>query len=1380
MTTDRLQPCRAGFLNFWYYDQQEFAFADGKLLLRGSNGSGKSVTMQSLIPVLLDGQTSPDRLDPFGSRARRMDDYLLGEVCDKEERTGYLWLEFKRQQSERYLTCGIGLRARRHASLEFWGFVITDNRRIGESFQLHKLETNLETGNAEIVPLSRKELSNRLQGGGALAETRHNYAELVNRYIFGFRDQGAYEDLIKLLIQLRSPKLSRDFKPTVIYEILNSSLPPLSEDELRPLSETIENMDQIKQQLEQLQRDEQAMERLSGVYDTYNRWQLALLAKHLLEADQRCHGFEQQEQDLRDRLQSQRAQLTQLQQSREDLREEQSALESEQQQLQEHDVFAVERRHQQLEQELRERQAEQSKKQSGLELKQRKERETERSLRQQQERAEDLERRLEQKAEDLGDLAEEAAFSEHRDALQHWRRERASGKHDFVLWEQAAAEHLEKLEVGLTAVRQHARAEEQLAEAEKAHATASRAYDDKEREQKQLISDMDQLKEDYLQSLDGWWGGLAHLQLTREEQLRVAQRVMDIYEPHLPSAVLEPIDEAWSRYREQSTAEVAEIKGRMAQQDQGIAAKREEIRCWRERVEPEPERHPETEAARQALVAAEVPHLPFYAAVEFRDDVTPEQRERVEAAICEAGLLDALIVPEQYLAAVNGYDKVIIPHPQFFSHTLADVLQPVPSAQVDGAAIDSVLRSILWSSPENDPGAIVLDMDGRYRIALLTGQAPPRSLSRFIGREARQRYREQMLQQLGAELAVLQAERERVAAELRAVLTCQDQAAEEYRRRPALTALEQHWDSLRRVAEELRVRQSEAARLLQSLLLAEQRFLQTRNQLQRALLGLNLEATELGLTAALQAMRNYRSELHRLQLLDRDWQHTQALLQRLQLDLQAARADVDELQGELNVLAARQRQIAEEIRASERRLLEMGAAEIRARISQVVARLRSLPDLREQVSAQIATLEGETLRGNADSAVVKGRLRAAHAVQAGWQQIFSAEPTLDRYRLPDDASPLELARLITKEMGQLLQTDAGRILFRLNEAFNKEQGLLTDYRPTLNALARELQLPAEAATDELVFSWWQTLREQNQRLSLVLEHQGRTTDIFQVLGALQRDRLEQQQLLAAKDRELYEEIIVHSVGEMIRQRINRADAWVQKISRLMEERDTSSGLTFSLAWKPRTAEHEDELDTKELVELLQMDPVLLKPADSERIAAHFRSQIERARVELAERQQGETLQIVIQRMLDYRLWFDFKLYFRKEGEQRRELTDRVFFTFSGGEKAMAMYIPLFSAAYSRYQDASDSAPRLITLDEAFAGVDETNIRDMFALMQQLELCYIINSQGLWGDYDTAGRLAISELVRPKNAPCVTVVPYLWDGTVRQLQLTAGGEALVRE
>ena len=104
MMNSRWQANKIGLINFWYYDEQEFPFVKGRMLLRGSNGSGKSVTMQSVVPLLLDGNMSPERLDPFGSRDRKMSSYLLEEDDGREERTGYLYLEFKRQDTDTYLT----------------------------------------------------------------------------------------------------------------------------------------------------------------------------------------------------------------------------------------------------------------------------------------------------------------------------------------------------------------------------------------------------------------------------------------------------------------------------------------------------------------------------------------------------------------------------------------------------------------------------------------------------------------------------------------------------------------------------------------------------------------------------------------------------------------------------------------------------------------------------------------------------------------------------------------------------------------------------------------------------------------------------------------------------------------------------------------------------------------------------------------------------------------------------------------------------------------------------------------------------------------------------------------------------------------------------
>ena len=71
--SERWKMNRIGFVYFWLYDEEDFEFEDGKLLLRGQYGSGNAMTTQSFIPFVLDGDRSPSRLDPFGSSDRRME-----------------------------------------------------------------------------------------------------------------------------------------------------------------------------------------------------------------------------------------------------------------------------------------------------------------------------------------------------------------------------------------------------------------------------------------------------------------------------------------------------------------------------------------------------------------------------------------------------------------------------------------------------------------------------------------------------------------------------------------------------------------------------------------------------------------------------------------------------------------------------------------------------------------------------------------------------------------------------------------------------------------------------------------------------------------------------------------------------------------------------------------------------------------------------------------------------------------------------------------------------------------------------------------------------------------------------------------------------------
>lgn len=56
-TATRFRLYRAGIQNVWQYDAQEFSFGDGRLLLRGKNGAGKSKALEMLLPYLLDGDS---------------------------------------------------------------------------------------------------------------------------------------------------------------------------------------------------------------------------------------------------------------------------------------------------------------------------------------------------------------------------------------------------------------------------------------------------------------------------------------------------------------------------------------------------------------------------------------------------------------------------------------------------------------------------------------------------------------------------------------------------------------------------------------------------------------------------------------------------------------------------------------------------------------------------------------------------------------------------------------------------------------------------------------------------------------------------------------------------------------------------------------------------------------------------------------------------------------------------------------------------------------------------------------------------------------------------------------------------------------------------
>ncbi len=236
---DRFRPTRAGVINVWDYVDEEFAFADGRLALRGHNGSGKTKALEVLFPFVLDGVADSRRLDPFSGENRTMKSNLLFRGQDSEY--GYVWMEFARPASEspadnskgppageprgaegnapggaapastvpvETVTLIIGMRAHRNRDGVKMSFYVT-GKRMGADFGLLS---------ADSRPFTEKQLKAVLEPD-AYRRTATEYRDLVDTRLFGLGRE-RYAQLLDLLLALRRPLLAKDLDPGKVSDTL--------------------------------------------------------------------------------------------------------------------------------------------------------------------------------------------------------------------------------------------------------------------------------------------------------------------------------------------------------------------------------------------------------------------------------------------------------------------------------------------------------------------------------------------------------------------------------------------------------------------------------------------------------------------------------------------------------------------------------------------------------------------------------------------------------------------------------------------------------------------------------------------------------------------------------------------------------------------------------------------------------------------------------------------------------------------------------------------------------------------------------------------------------------------------------------------------------
>ncbi|MCM1537872.1 MAG: TIGR02680 family protein [bacterium] len=1334
-----------GFINFWLYDEEIFSFEDGKLLLRGQNGSGKSITTQSFIPFILDGDRTPSRLDPFGSGDRKMDYYFLGEE-GKEESTGYLFLEFKKEDTEQYRTVAIGQRARRGKPMTFWGFVLLDGRRIGYDIWLYK-----EVGSTKI-PYDKGEMKKLLGEQTPFTDVPGEYKKLVNRYLFGFRRIDQYDQFIRLLVKVRAPKLSKEFKPTKVYEILNESLQTLTDEDLRAMVDAMEKMDSIQGNLEQLNSAFSDIRVIRNEYTRYNQFMLARKAQAYLNCKKEVENirgrFDAQEQQYQDFRQEQSEKQKVCEQLKQRGREVEIELEG----IHETDLESVQDSLSRNRKEQAEATELAGKWAQDIERGRERIRECDGTIHKLGGEIEALEGKIEKDAQELEEIQQIVLWNGHKEMLGLLRQCAEETEYIQEKWKslkKAVSDGTEALKTLAEATKEYDLAAERL---ERTKADRDRRADELE----DALTEEEQCRDELIESYYRMAKQCRELKLSTEN-LQTLEKMVTEYRGRQDAGPIQRLlDENYRTLEKELQERKQQQKQERLECEGSLSVKREELEQLRSKQEIEPARSALKEEARRKLTELGVCFTPFFKAVEFAPQLTEEQCDILEAQLKDAGVLDALVVVQK--------DRVRL---QKELPELADIVISVEGEEKQeyskltvNSEMEEELQKethrILRHICEKKEGSVFyLGEAGGFQNGILLGNSMAEERAQFVGRLARQRRREKMIADLSEEIRQLELLLEEIMKQEAQTDERFLILKQEYKEVPVFDGLESCIEKLKQCRwylEQTENQYKEEERETKNKANCKndcyQRMLQICKRLPyertiKAYMEVQDNLEEYG------DIRGSMRDKGRLLVQYRSQrQNEQDKINREEENIDRA---YEQKKRELN----RVKSLEVSIRQAEEFLNDPQNKERAEKLEKLKKRQNDIRDESGKLENRLYWLEEKLLEMKGEKEGLENRLTSVISEETYLRKYFEEELSLGLVLSRETKTVEECAR---EALGVLRDSDKGRnpedLTTSLLKVFQQHNSSLVNYGTTLeDCFDEEPEIEAVTRRRQRIFSVWN----------------GKKLYLEEFYNTVKETIEETELLIQEKDREIFEDILSKTLSQQLTDRISESRSWVEDMSKLMKQMDTSMGLHFALDWKPKTAENDQELDTTELEKLLLRDKELLTIEDVEKMALHFRSKIREEKRKAEESGGMVNYMDLVRDALDYRRWFEFQMSYTRSGENRKLLTNAAFNRFSGGEKAMAMYVPLFAAVNAQYQKAEEKdCPRIVAMDEAFAGVDDKNISTMFELVERLKFDYIMNSQALWGCYQTVPALRISELLHPVNSQTITVIHYTWNGHERKL------------
>jgi hypothetical protein len=273
----------------------------------------------------------------------------------------------------------------------------------------------------------------------------------------------------------------------------------------------------------------------------------------------------------------------------------------------------------------------------------------------------------------------------------------------------------------------------------------------------------------------------------------------------------------------------------------------------------------------------------------------------------------------------------------------------------------------------------------------------------------------------------------------------------------------------------------------------------------------------------------------------------------------------------------------------------------------------------------------------------------------------------------------------------------------------------------------------------------------------VADEQG-LTPVANFAERIAGERRDQEQLLTDAEQRVFEDALLGQLARQIHHRTIEARDLVDAMDVQMRARRMSSGLTVGVGWRLS-----DDLDAeqREVCKLLEKDPARLGPTQLTTLRRHFAHRIKAARSVAPEKPYRELLADV----LDYRQWRVFAFTLHRPGGTTEQLTRARHSQLSGGEQSVSLHLPLFAAANALFGSARPDAPRLLGLDEAFAGVDDTGRGELMSLAKQFDLDLFMTGYDLWATHPAVTGAAHYDLSHSAVDHTVSTVLLVWDGAM---------------